>query len=434
MNPYSKRVVFSICGARIRQMSKRHVIVIGGGVIGAACAYYLARSDWQVTVLDRGGFGMGCSHANCGVICPSHLLPLAEPGATWKALKSLFQKNSPFYIKPRFDPAMWRWLWNFSRRCNMPDLMEAAHACKLLLESSRQLYDELLTTEPMECEWEARGLLFVYESRPEMDEYAKTDRLLGDSFGMPAVRYNGDAVVKLEPALKSGLAGGWYYEHDAHLRPDKLMDSWRRLLEKHGIVIREQCEVTGFVGDAGQARAAITHGGELAADAFVVAAGALTPLLSKSLGCRIPIQPGKGYSITMPRPARCPVIPIIFPETRVAVTPMQSGYRLGSTMEFAGYDDSLNRRRLDLLRDGVKAFLHEPYCEPVQEEWFGWRPMTYDGKPIIDRSPALDNVVIAAGHNMLGVSMSPGTGRLVAELLNGAAPHIDPKPFTVRRF
>ncbi len=143
----------------------------------------------------------------------------------------------------------------------------------------------------------------------------------------------------------------------------------------------------GFQNTGKQARAIVTSGGELEADAFVVAAGALTPLLAKHLGCRIPIQPGKGYSITMKRPACCPSIPLIFPQTHVAVTPMHSGYRLGSTMEFAGYDPTVDPRRLNLLRDGAKPYLQEPYCEPVEEEWFGWRPMTYDGKPIIGPCP-----------------------------------------------
>ena len=111
--------------------------------------------------------------------------------------------------------------------------------------------------------------------------------------------------------------------------------------------------------------------------------------MNQHLGCRVPIQPGKGYSITMPRPAKCPTMPLIFEEHRVAITPMPSGYRIGSTMEFAGYDTTLNRRRLDMLRAGARLYLHEPDCEPVQEEWFGWRPMTYDGMPIIDRSPKL---------------------------------------------
>jgi D-amino-acid dehydrogenase len=125
---------------------------------------------------------------------------------------------------------------------------------------------------------------------------------------------------------------------------------------------------------------------------------------------------------------------MIFMEHRVAVTPLQSGYRLGSTMEFAGYDSTLHRLRLELLRAGARPYLHEPYTEPVEEEWYGWRPMTPDGKPVIDQSPALSNAYIAAGHNMLGLSMAPATGKLIAELVAGAEPHIDPAPFAVGRF
>jgi D-amino-acid dehydrogenase len=160
----------------------------------------------------------------------------------------------------------------------------------------------------------------------------------------------------------------------------------------------------------------------------------MTPLLNHQLGCRIPIQPGKGYSMTMSRPALCPRIPLIFPETRVAVTPMQSGYRLGSMMEFAGYDDSINSKRIELLKRGAEPYLREPWTEPVEERWFGWRPMTPDGKPVIDRAPTMSNVVIAAGHNMLGLSMAPATGRLVAEMLSESPPHIDPAPYAVGRF
>src|SRR5262249_19719840 len=137
-------------------------------------------------------------------------------------------------------------------------------------------------------------------------------------------------------------------------------------------------------------------------------------------------------SLTFPRPSICPKIPLIFPETRVAVTPFESGYRLGSTMEFAGYDDSLNENRLQLLRDGASPYLREPWREPVQERWFGWRPMTPDSVPIIDFAPRYTNVLIAAGHNMLGLSMAPATGKLVAELLDGRAPHIDPAPYRRR--
>jgi D-amino-acid dehydrogenase len=136
----------------------------------------------------------------------------------------------------------------------------------------------------------------------------------------------------------------------------------------------------------------------------------------------------------MPRPKLCPKIPLLLEEHRVAVTPMQSGYRLGSMMEFVGYDSSINPRRLNILKDGAAVYLREPFCEPVQETWYGWRPMTYDGKPIIDRSPAYENVMIAAGHNMLGLSMAPATGQLVADLLTGQSPRLDAAPYSVKRF
>jgi D-amino-acid dehydrogenase len=410
------------------------VVVVGGGVIGASCAYYLSRAGWSVTILDQGDFGKGCSHGNCGFVCPSHVLPLAVPGAVRAALKALLSRNAPFSIKPRLDPGLWAWLIRFARRCNVADMIEAGHALQALLNSSRLLYDQLMKEEPFDCEWQPRGMLVVFLHHEAMEHHAQTDRLLRESFGMGAERYDGEQLIELEPALKPGLAGGWVYRCDAHLRPDKLMSSWRQVLEARGVTVREQCKVTGLVREGGRARAVLTKQGEIAADAIVVATGAWTPFLNEHLGCRVPMQPGKGYSMTMPRPARCPNMPLIFDEHRVAVTPWASGYRLGSTMEFAGYDASLNRKRLDLLREGAKPYLHEPYCEPVLEEWYGWRPMTSDSKPIIDRSPALPNVLIAVGHNMIGVATATATGKLAAEMLSGDRPHIAPAPFALMRF
>jgi D-amino-acid dehydrogenase len=405
------------------------VVVIGSGVIGTACAYYLMRRGWTVTVIDSGEFGRGCSHGNCGFVCPSHVLPLAAPGAVRNALRALFTPGSPLSIKPRLNLGLWTWFYRFARRCNVKDMMEAARGIAALLNSSRGLYPELLQTEAIECEWEAKGLLFVFQTRAAMEHAAETEKLLSDSFGLTARRFSGEELVELEPALKSGLAGGFLHETDAHLRPDKLMTGWKQALERLGVNVRARCYFTGFAGAGYRATEAQTSEGELRGDAFVVATGAWTPLLNRQLGCRIPIEPGKGYSITMPRPSRCPSLPLIFEEHRVAVTPMRAGYRLGSTMEFAGFDASLKPCRLDLLRDGARPYLHEPYSEPVLESWFGWRPMTPNGLPIIDRVPAYRNVLIAAGHNMLGLSMAPATGKLVAEILSGDCLHIDPAPY-----
>jgi D-amino-acid dehydrogenase len=313
-------------------------------------------------------------------------------------------------------------------------MLAGAVALQGLLRSSMALFEELVTAEPIDCDWEKRGLLFIYRDAEPFHAYDRTNKLLTQTFGEPAEKLSADAVLRLEPAVKEDIAGGWYYEHDAHLRSDRLLSSWRSLLLERGARISEHCEVTGIVRRAGRAVCAQTSLGDVEADHVVVATGALTPFLSRTLGCRIPIQPGKGYSLTMPRPQLCPRIPLMFPQRRVAVTPFKSGYRLGSIMEFAGYDTSIKPQRLQLLKDGAAEYLREPYTEPIEEEWFGWRPMTYDSLPIIDRSPMMSNVLIAAGHNMLGLSMSTGTGQLIAEMAAGGTPHLDVKPFAVTRF
>jgi D-amino-acid dehydrogenase len=411
-----------------------NIVVIGGGVIGAACAYYLSRRGLRVTILDRGQFGRGCSHANCGYVCPSHVLPMAAPGAVLSALKAMLSRNSPLKIHPRLDPVLWSWLWQFSRRCNTSCMLTAGQGIHALLQSSRQLYDELLAEEQIDCEWETKGLLLVFQSVAAFEHHAATDDLLGREFGVRATRLAGDELAAFEPALVPGLPGGWHYESDAHLRPDRLMAELARVLAARGVAIHERCDATQLVRENGRARAIKTSSGDIEADAFVIAAGALAPEWGRYLGCRLPIQPGKGYSVTMPRPALCPAVPMIFEEHRVAVTPFRSGYRLGSTMEFAGYDNSIRPQRIELLKAAARQYLREPLAEPIQEEWCGWRPMTPDSLPIIGPSQALANVWIAAGHNMLGLSMAPATGRLITEMIAGEEPHLNPQPYAATRF
>jgi D-amino-acid dehydrogenase len=410
------------------------VVVVGGGVVGACTAYYLAKAGCRVTVLDRGAFGAGCSHANCGYVCPSHVLPFAGPGAVRSTLRTLFRRNSPLKVRPGVvlrDPV---WFLRFARRCNARARDAAGDAIRALLVSSRRLFDELLAAEAVECEWEAKGLLFVFRTPAAMDHYAEVDHLLRERFDTPARRLNPDELAAFEPALKPGLAGGWRYEGDAHLRPDRLMAELRRVLGSLGVEVREHCAATGFAAEKGRARAVRTTTGDVTADHVVLAAGAWAPEFAAELGCRVPIQPGKGYSVTYPAAAGGPRVPMIFEEHRVAVTPFRTGFRVGSTMEFAGYDATLNRDRLRLLTDGAAVYLKEPPAGPPVEEWWGWRPMTPDSVPLIGPAPALPNVWLAAGHNMLGLSMATGTGKLVAELVTGTPPHLDPAPYRPSRF
>ncbi len=408
-------------------------VVVGGGVIGAMCAWYLSKSGHQVTVVDAGRFGAACSHGNCGYVCPSHVLPLTAPGVIPKTLKALLTPNSPFSIRPRLSLDLWRWLLNFAYRCNQTAMLDAAITRNQLLQSSMQLYQQLIEEESIDCQWQRRGLLFVYKSKREFDEYGHTNELLESRFGVSATPYKGDALNVLEPALKPGLAGGWHYESDCHLRPDQLMAQLRQKLMDRGVQIIENANVSGFVKENGTARAIDTEQGRIEGDTFVVATGALTPFLNHHLGVNVPIQPGKGYSVTTTKPTVVPKIPMILEEHSVAVTPFADGYRIGSTMEFAGYDRSINQRRVNLLRTGAKVYLNHPYTEEVTEVWYGWRPMTWDGKPFIDRAPNMNNTWVAAGHNMLGLSMATGTGKLVSELINGETPHLNPRPLGFAR-
>lgn len=413
---------------------RKKVAIVGGGIIGVASAWYLSESDYDITVIDKGTIGGACSAGNCGLVCPSHVLPLTEPGAFKAAAKALVSPGSPFRIKPQLSPSFWSWMWQFSRRCNERSMIQAAHGIQALLTSAMQEYEVLVGEEGIECEWQKKGLLFTYQSRKELDGYAETNKLLAELFNEPARKLTAQETCELEPAIREEVAGSWYYEHDAHLRPDKLVASLRGKLEERGVQFIENCSFESVKSDSGNAQAIVTESGEMEADEIVFASGAWTPLLATELGIKVPILPGKGYSITMPRPKDCPAIPIIFPEHRVAVTPMQSGYRLGSIMEFAGYDESIKPERLKLLREGARHYLREPYCEPELETWFGWRPMTYDSLPVIDRSPKWPNVWIAAGHNMLGLSMAPATGKLIAELLKKEKTHISVEPYSLSRF
>ena len=411
-----------------------NVVIIGGGVIGVACAHELHHAGYRVTVVDKGHIGSGCSHGNCGLVCPSHVLPLAEPGAIRAALKAMLTPGNAFRIRPRIDWHLWSWLWRFARRCNRPAMLESAHAIHPLLTSSLALYGELVAQHKLECEWKKQGLLFVYRDQRLLDEYQAVNELLASEFDEPAQRMDGQELRAFEPALKDGLAGAWLFEHDAHLRPDRLLSSWRRLLESSGVRFVENRELTGIERSGDKATAALSSGDRLEADWFVMATGSWTPRLSHMLGLRIPIEPGKGYSLTFPRPASCPRIPIIFPEHRVVVTPLESSMRLGSIMEFAGYDSRIRPRNLRLLTTGAGHYLREPLPMDATEEWFGWRPMTYDSTPVIGPCPGFSNLILATGHNMLGVSMAPATARLVCELVTHRTPHLPLEPYLPQRF
>lgn len=415
------------------QKNMPDVLILGGGVIGLACAYYLLKASRTVCVLERDTIGAATSLGNCGTITPSHIPPLAAPGMVLKAMKWMLTPDAPFYVKPTLDPQLIAWLLKFAGRCNEKDWRASSLAKMDLLHNSRRLLEQLVQQENLVCEFAATGMHNVYKS-PAGFEKAAIESEAVREFGLVSQVLSSEALANDEPALKSGMAGAVHYPGDAHLRPDLYTAELARVVRQLGGSIIEQCEVLGIETTHDKIQKVITSLGEYQAQDYCFALGPWSPTMMKAIGINLPVQPGKGYSITYTRPSIAPKRPIVLKERSVCVTTWGSGYRLGSTMEFSGYDNRLNRRRLDALERGAGEYLHDAVGPLKLEEWYGWRPMTTDDLPILGATPNYKNAWLATGHGMLGVSMSAVTGHLLADLICQRACIIDPKPYQLERF
>jgi D-amino-acid dehydrogenase len=408
------------------------VLILGAGVIGLSCALALLRAGRSVTVLDAGAVGGGASRGNCGTITPSHL-PLHAPGTVSRALRWMLTRDAPFYVKPTLDPEMLAWLLRFARRCNAADFRRTAlYKSRLLLQSREQLAG-LIARERIDCEFAASGTLYVWRGAKGLDQ-AQGDAAFLRELGVSVEILDGTAVRRREPALRSGMAGGHFHAGDAHLRPDRHVAELARVVRALGGSIQEHVPVQAFDAAAGRISAVRTGLGAFHGREIVMALGSWSAPMARQIGLRLPIQPGKGYSITYARPQRAPAIPLVLEERSVCVTAWGSGYRLGSTMEFSGYDSTLNAARLAALRRGAAEYLEEPEGPVMEEQWYGWRPMTYDDLPLIGRAARLANLTLATGHGMLGMSLSAITAQLVTDLLAGRAAAVDMAPLSPRRF
>ncbi len=415
----------------------KDVLIIGGGVIGLACGIALLEAGRSVRILEADTVGCGSSHGNCGTITPSHALPLAAPGTVGRALAWMLTPDAPLYLRPRFDPALWAWLARFSGHCNAREWIRGGEAKAALLDMSRTLLPDWLQRHGIECQFTETGGDHVFRdpAQREAFEHERT-ALLG--LGIASECIDGADYLRREPALRDGIVGAVRFPGDASLRPDRYVAGLATAFLAGGGDIVEHCRVLDVLPGEDAVRVETGQGAHRARDA-IVAAGAWSPRLARSLAGAAPLlrramQPGKGYSITYDRPLLAPRQPLVLHERAVCVTTWSDGYRLGSTMEFSGYDGSLNRRRLDALERGAREYLHEATGPVKREEWFGWRPMTHDDLPILGRVPGQSRLWLATGHGMLGISMSTGSAQLMAALVCGRAPVIDPAPYSPERF
>jgi D-amino-acid dehydrogenase len=408
------------------------VLIIGGGAIGLATALALLDAGRGVRILEAGAVGGGASHGNCGTITPSHAPPLAAPGVVAQALRWMFTPDAPLYLKPRVDPALWHWLLRFAARCNPRDWRQSTQARAALLNDARARLADWVSRYGLQCEFEEEGLDYVFRDPRKFQQYVDESVVL-KTFGIATQVFGGTDYEREEPAMLPGVAGAIRFPGDARLRPDRYVAELARVVRERGGVIEEQCRVDRLEPTSDGVRLATSQGERKGGEA-VIALGAWTPAFARRLGIRAPIQPGKGYSITYSRPARVPRHPMVLKDRSVCVTVWGSGFRLGSTMEFSGHDDTLNATRLAALERGAREFLREPVGAEVHERWCGWRPMTWDDLPLLGRAPGQRKVWIAAGHGMLGISMSTATGQLMADLMTGRPPAFDPSPYRPERF
>lgn len=411
------------------------VIIAGGGVSGLATALALLESGRGVRVVEAGRIGAGASHGNCGTITPSHAPPLAAPGTVLKALRWALTPDAPLYIRPRMDPLLARWLLGFAARCNHRDWEASARGKYALLDDSRHRLADWVTRYALACEFVESGEDYVFRTARAFAREQRELPLLRE-LGVAVEVIDGAAYEAQEPAMLPGVAGALRFSGDAALRPDKYLAELARAVRERGGEIVEGCALNGLREDR-EGIAAWTDHGEVRARNAVLALGAWSALSADTFGVpwmKRVIQPGKGYSITYRAPGLVPKRPLVLRERSVCVTSWQDGFRLGSTMEFSGFDRTLNERRLGALERGAREYLHEPVGPEVRERWYGWRPMSRDDMPLIGRAPGLRRVWMNAGHGMMGVGMSTGSAQLLADLMAGRTPAVDPAPYRPERF
>jgi D-amino-acid dehydrogenase len=409
--------------------------IIGGGVSGLFSAYYLRQAGHDVTLLENGTFADSCSHGNAGMIVPSHIIPLAAPGMIAKGIRWMFRSTSPFYVKPRLNRDLLRWGWLFHKHATAEHVERAIPVLRDLSFLSKKLYQELATTGNLDFGWQERGLLMLYQT-PDNEHEMADEANVANRAGVDAQLLTGQQVQDLEPTARVTVRGAVYYPGDAHIYPNQLIQALVIRLRQLGVTMLENQQVIDFSLQNTRVQEVITTTDRYSFDEVVVAAGAWSPELTRKLGLSLPLQGGKGYSFMLPKQDQTIRVPAIMLEARATATPMNGQLRLAGTLEIAGTDLSVNPNRVRGIVQSINRYYPDlavtmPATETV---WRGLRPCSPDGLPYIGRLKHLQNLTLATGHGMMGVSLGPATGQLVAETVTGRTASLSLHPFAPERF
>ena len=399
-----------------------HITILGAGVIGLSTALYCARRGMQVTIIDQKPAQRdGCSFGNAGMIVPSHFIPLAAPGMVKLGLKWMWNPESPFYIKPRLNRDLLTWGLHFWKAATARRVAAAAPVLRDLSLLSRQCIEEI----GLDFGLVKKGLLMLCKQQQTLDEEAHM-AATANSLGIPAQVLDARATAALDPGVTMDVCGSVFFPKDCHLSPMRFIAALEAELTRLGVEFLWETEVKGFDVENGVLQAVKTSRGQVEGQEVVLCGGVWSAELAKSLVLKLPMQAGKGYSLTLQEPTQLPELCSICTEARLAVTPMDGALRVGGTMEMAGLDESITQRR---VRGITRAF---PQYFPAFEErdfadvkpWSGLRPVSPDGMPYIGRTQRWKNLTLATGHAMMGLSLAPATGKIVSDLLAGEKPAV----------
>ncbi|MEO0341181.1 MAG: FAD-dependent oxidoreductase [Bacteroidota bacterium] len=413
-----------------------HITIIGGGIIGLSSAWYLNEAGYQVTIIDQSDLEDGTSHGNAGMIVPSHFVPLAAPGVIQQGLKWMLNSKSPFYIKPRLSLELAQWVWHFYRSCTEEKVQQAMPILQAYNEWSKELYQDFSNEPAFDFCFEKKGLLMLYQSskvgKEEIEMAEKAHAL-----GLEAKILSATEVQALETGVELDVAGGVYYPGDAHLYPNLFIGQLQQELIKRGVKMLSNTSITDFRIEKGQVSHLQTQDGAvLPVQKVLVSAGSWSAQLLKKLGLKILLQDGKGYSVTLKRPSRKPIYPTILTEAKVAITPMGEDLRVGGTLELSNLSPKVNRKRLQGILESVPKYYpgFEINAADLSPVWHGYRPCTPDGLPFMGAMPSYKNLFLATGHAMMGMSLGPATGKLMAEMIQGQKTGLDVSLFAPDRF
>ena len=399
-------------------MTQKKIVVIGGGVVGLCIAYYLQQEGHQVTVIDKGNLTSGASHVNAGYLTPSHIIPMAAPGMVAKGFRWMFKASSPFYIKPRLNKDLIQWGLKFMRSCTPGHVQGSMQAILDINVLSKQLYLEMQGNENFDFHLETKGLLMAYKTVQAEKEEAEVV-VRAKELGLKIEQLDQATLLKKQPHAPMDIAGAFWYESDAHSTPELFMQNLIEVLKGKGVDFILEQAVTQFTTAAETIKSVKTPIQEIKADEVIIASGAWSESLLKQLGIQLSVQAGKGYRLNVNQ-ATGISLPAILMEAKVAVTPMEGFTRFGGTMELSGINHKINPKRVAAIARAASEYYPEVTITQQEQEAVrcGLRPLSPDGLPFIGRHSKCKNLVLATGHSMMGWSLGPATGKLVAELVS----------------